>query len=63
MELNSEDEEIKGLFNLQLDLQDLYLEDSFPSSNEESLDDDDLKFDFDVEGPFSRMDISFLSDL
>ena len=55
-ELNSENEEIGGLFDLQLDLQDLYIEDLFPSSEEESLDDADLKPDFDdVYGPFSRM--------
>ena len=42
-ELNLEDEEIEGLFNLQLDIQDFYIEVLFPSSNEESLDDDDLK--------------------
>ena len=36
------------LFDLQLDLQDLYIENLFPSSDEESLDDDDLVFDFDV---------------
>ena len=55
-ELNSEDEEIEGLFDLQLDLQDLYIEALFPSSNEESLDDAELKLDFDdVHGPFSRM--------
>ena len=55
-ELNSENEEIGGLFDLQLDLQDLYIEDLFPSSDEESLDDADLKLDFDdVHGPFSRM--------
>ena len=55
-ELNSKDEKIEGLFDLQLDLQDLYIEDLFPSSNEESLDDVDLKPDFDdVHRPFSRM--------
>ena len=37
--LNSEEEEIEGLFDLHLDLKDLYIEDFFPSSNEESLDD------------------------
>ena len=30
-ELNSKDEEIEGLFDLQLDLQDLYIENLFPS--------------------------------
>ena len=55
-ELNSKDEEIEGMFDLQLDLQDLYIEDFFPSSDEESLDDTDLKPNFDdVHGPFSRM--------
>ena len=55
-DLNFEDEEIKGLFDLQLDLQDLYIDDLFPSSDEESLDDVDLKLDVDdVHGPFSCM--------
>ena len=48
---------------LQLDMQDLYIENLFPSSDEESLDDDDLKSNFDVGGPFSHMDTSFLFDL
>ena len=61
--LTSEDEEIESLFDLQLDLQDLYIENLFPSSDEESLDDDDLVSNFDVGGPFSRMDTSFLFDL
>ena len=60
--ITSEDEEIQGMFDLQLDLQDLYIENLFPSSDEESLDDDDLVSDFDVRGPFSRMDTSFLYD-
>ena len=47
--LTSEDEENQDLLDLQLDLQDLYLEDMLPSSDEESLDDDDLKSDFDIE--------------
>ena len=55
-ELNSEDEEIEGLFDLQLDLQDLYIENLFLSSDEESLNDADLKPNFDdVRDPFSRM--------
>ena len=55
-ELNSKDEEIEGLFDLQVDLQDLYIENLFPSSDEKSLNDADLKLDFDdVHGPFSRM--------
>ena len=57
------DEEIESLFDLQLDLQDLYIEHLFPSSDEESLDDDDLKSDFNVGGSFSCMDISLLFDL
>ena len=61
--LTSEDEEIESLFDLQLDLQDLYIENLFPSSDEESLDDDDLVSDFDVGGSFSHMDTSFLFDL
>ena len=53
-ELNSEDEEIEGLFDLQLDLQDLYIENLFPSSDEESLDDADLKPNLDnVHSPLS----------
>ena len=52
-ELNSEDEDIQGMFNLQLNLPNI--DDLFPSSNEESLNDDDVQFDFDVHGPFSRM--------
>ena len=51
-DLNSKDEEIEGMFNLQLDLPDI--EDLFPSSYKESLVDDDVS-DFDVHGPFSRM--------
>ena len=43
------------MFDLQLDLKDLYIEDLFPSSDEEPLD-DDLKPDFDdIHGPFSHM--------
>ena len=61
--LTSEDEEIEVLFELQLDLQDLYIENLFLSSDEELLDDDELKSDFDVGGPFSCMDTSFLFDL
>ena len=57
--LTSEDEEIGGLFDLQLDPQDCYIENLFPSSDKESLVDDDLASDFDVAGPFSRMDTSF----
>lgn len=50
------------MLDLQLDLQDLYIEDLFTSSNKESLDDDDLKSDFDVGGPFSRrIYLSFLT--
>ena len=60
--ITSEDEEIQGMFDLQLDLQDLYIENLFSSSNEKSLDEDDLVSDFDVRGPFSRMDTSFLYD-
>ena len=60
--LTSEDEEIGGLFDLQLDLQNLYIENLFTSSDEESLVDDDLVSDFDVGQPFSRMDTSFLFD-
>ena len=54
-ELNSEDEEIEGLFDLQLDLQDLYIENLFPSSDEESLDDADqysLRFNLLVLFPY-----------
>ena len=54
-ELNSEKEKIEGLLDLQQDLQDLCLEDLFPSSDEEPLNDDDLESDFDVQGPFSLM--------
>ena len=60
--LTSQDEETKGLFDLQLNLQDLYIENLFSSSDEESLD-DDLVSDFDVGEPFSYMDTSFLYDL
>ena len=57
-----EDEEIQGMFDLQLDLQYLYIENLFPSSDEESLDEKDLVFNFDVRGPFSCMDTFFLYD-
>ena len=60
--MNTDDEEIAAMFDLQLDLQDLYIENLFPSSDEESLDDGDLKPDFDdVQGPFSRMWIFIIS--
>ena len=36
-ELNSKDEEIEDMFDLQLDLQDLYIDNLFPFSDEESL--------------------------
>ena len=61
--LTSKDEEIRGLFDLHLNLQDLYIKNLFSSSDEESLDDDDLVSDFDVGAPFSRMDTSFLFNL
>ena len=54
-ELNSEDEEIEGLFDLQLHLQDLYIENIFPSSDEEYLDDADqysLRFNLLVLFPY-----------
>ncbi|XP_057521572.1 uncharacterized protein LOC130801708 isoform X1 [Amaranthus tricolor] len=48
--ITSKDEEMQGMFDLQLDV---YIENLFPSSDEESMDDDDLVSDFDVQGPFS----------
>ena len=61
-ECDTEDEEINALFDLQIDLQDLLIENPFSSSDEEPLDDDDLKLDFDdVHGPFSRMWIFVIS--
>ena len=44
--LTSENEKIGSLFDLQLDLQDLYIENLFPSLDEELLVDDDLVSDF-----------------
>ena len=60
--ITTEEEEIQAMFDLQIDLQDLYIENLFPSSDDESMDDADLVSDYDFRGPFSRMDISFLYD-
>ena len=53
--MNSEDKDIQGMFDLQLDLPNI--DDLFPSSYEEALAYDDVQLEFDVHGPFCCMRI------
>ena len=50
--MDTNDEEITGIFDLGLHLPDY---DLFPSSNEEDYDGEDNSTIYDVKGPFSRM--------